>query len=204
MEQYYEKDLVINNRELRYSGIFRISDLFMTINRILDQKGYVKREKKSEELVTESGRKLYFELRPYLETTNYVTIMIKIKISIDDMTDKVVDDIKYQKGDIWIAFDAWFMTDSQSRWTQKPWVFFLKGMINKYIYTWPLEAGFRDKVTGDTAAIYGQLRTLFKSYHPEHRQLVKEDEIMKEIAKEVEMAEKENKNPNRSRAAGYF
>ena len=192
MELYFEKDLVINNRELKYNGIFKLDDVFRAINKVLEEKGYVKREKISEELVAESGRKLYFELRPYLDATNYVTILIKIKITIDNMTDKVIEGIKYQNGNLLIAFDAWYMTDSQSRWVLKPWVFFLKGMINKYIYAWPLEAGFKNKVAGDTAAIYGQLKALFKSYHPEHRQAAKEEEVMKEVAKEVERAGKES------------
>ena len=59
MEPYYEGNLVINNRELIYKGIFRVDDLFREINMALQERGYTPREKKSEELVTEAGRKTF-------------------------------------------------------------------------------------------------------------------------------------------------
>ena len=60
MEHHYEKELVINNREFKYRGIFKLDEVFSTINKILDEKGYEKREKLNQELVTESGKKIYF------------------------------------------------------------------------------------------------------------------------------------------------
>ena len=66
-----EKNLIINGREFNYQGIFRMDQIFSTINRCLEEKGYQKREKKSEELVVEQGRKIIVELRPYKEVSNY-------------------------------------------------------------------------------------------------------------------------------------
>ena len=59
METNFERNLIINNRELAYKGIFRVAELFSTINRALEEKGYTKREKKTEEIVTESGRQTF-------------------------------------------------------------------------------------------------------------------------------------------------
>ena len=75
----YEKFLRINNRQLSYKGIFRADDIFSTVNRALEEKDYTKKEKKSEETVTETGKRIYVELRPYRVITNYLTLMIKIK-----------------------------------------------------------------------------------------------------------------------------
>ena len=58
------KELIINARELKYHGIFHPRDLFAAINRALEGRGYTKREKKTEELVTEFGRGTFVELRP--------------------------------------------------------------------------------------------------------------------------------------------
>src|SRR3990167_7071136 len=77
-----EKNLIINNRELSYSGIFRTDELFTTLNNALDEKKYTKREKKSEELVTPLGRLLQLELRPFKIKTNHITLMIKTPLTL--------------------------------------------------------------------------------------------------------------------------
>ena len=186
---FYEKNLIINNRELKYKGIFRIDDLFRTINKALDEKQYQKKEKKTEETVSENGKRIYIELRPYKEKTRYVVLLIKIKISFDNITE-TVEEIngmkkKFQNGDISIVFDSWIMTDYENRWTMKPLVYFLKSIINKYVYTFPLEAGFPKELAGDTAHIYVQLQKLLQSYKYESGKAVKEADVVKEMEKEI-------------------
>ncbi len=192
-----EKDLVINNRELKYKGIFRADQIFAAINRALEERGYEKREKKTEELVTEIGKKTYIELRPFKVKANYLALMLKIRINLDNVVE-VLEKIegvkeKFQQGEVNIFFDAWILTDYEQRWLMKPWVFFLKGFINKFIYIFPLEGGLRGEVVGDTAFIYARVKKLLVSYRPEARKQVREEDIRKQIeaemAKEVEEGE---------------
>ena len=201
MDTHCEKNLIINNRELKYSGIFRANELMAAINRALESKGYKKREKKSEERVTPEGRKSYVELRPYKEKTSYVTLMIKIKIIVDNLTEDVeeVNGVKqkFQNGNLIIIFDAWSLTDYENRWGMKPWAFFLKGFINKFIYTFPQESGYFGELTGDTAYIYAHIKKLLDSYKHEAGVIVKEEDIRKsveeDIKKEVEEMNEEGK-----------
>ena len=186
IEINYEKNLIINNRELNYKGIFRTDDLFRIINRALEDKGYQKREKKTEELVTETGRKTYIELRPFKEKTNYVFLMIKIKILLDNITETVEDNQKYLQGDVTIIFDSWILTDYQHRWGLKPFVYFMKGLIGKYLYKFPLEGSFPIELIADTNYIDRQLKHLFKSYRPQDHQIRKEEDVIKEMEKEIE------------------
>lgn len=184
-----EKDLVINNRELKYKGIFRSDEIFSAINRALEEKGYEKREKKTEELVTEMGKKTYIELRPFKVKANYLALMLKIRINLDNVVE-VVEKIggakeKFQQGNVNIFFDAWTLTDYEQRWQMKPWVFFLKGFINKFVYIFPLEGGMRGEVVGDTAFIYAQVKKLLNSYHPEIKKQVREEDIRKQIEAEI-------------------
>ena len=106
------------------------------------------------------------------------------------MTDKIVEGKKYHNGNVLIGFDAWYLSDSQGRWRLKPWVFFMKGIINKYFYTFPLEAGYKGKLVGDTALIYNKLKTLFKSYQPDSKEMMSEKDVMKEVAKDVKGSKK--------------
>lgn len=186
---FYEKNLIINNRELKYKGIFRVDDLFHTINQALKEKQYEKNEKKSEEIVSEAGKKTYLELRPFKQKTNYVILEIKIKITLDNVTETIEEvqgvKKKFQNGDVTVVFDSWIMTDYENRWSMKPLVYFLKSIINKYVYTFPLEAGFPGELAGDTAHIYARIQKLLQSYKYESGKVVKEADIIKEMEKEI-------------------
>jgi hypothetical protein len=160
------------------------------INRALESKGYEKREKKTEEIVTEHGRKTEIELRPFKEKTDYVQYMIKLRITLDKVTETIKDinggSKKFQKGEILINFDAWLLTDYHQRWQMKPWLYFIKGIFNKFIYKLPLEASFKGEIAGDTAYIYAQIKKLLNSYKHEAGTFVKEEEVMLKVAEEID------------------
>lgn len=190
-----EKDLIINNRELKYTGIFHVDELFGSINRALEEKGYTKREKKTEELVTETGKKTYIELRPYKIKMDYLAMMLKIKINLDNVQDVVekVDQakIRFQQGNVNIYFDAWILTDWKERWNMSPVTFFLKGFINKFLYIFPLEAGAPGELAGDTAYVYARIKKLLNSYTPGDSKYIREDDIRKQVEKEIAKEMKE-------------
>lgn len=163
-----EKNLVINHRTISHKGIFRADELFNTINSALEKLGYQKQEKTTEETVFPSGKKTKVELRPFKIKTNYVTLMIKIKINLDNLIEvtKEVDNIKrtFQQGDVAIVFDAWSITDYQSRWGMKPLFYFLKSVVNKYFYRFPLEGSFTKELKSDTDYLSEQIKAFFGLY----------------------------------------
>ncbi len=163
-----EKNLVINNRIISHKGTFRANDLFNTINTIIEELGYTKKEKKTEETVFPSGKKTYIELRPFKAKTNYVTLMLKLKIELNNIIEvtKEVEGVKktFQQGDVTIVLDAWSLTDYESRWGMKPFFYFVKAFINKYFYRFPLEEKFIEELKSDANHLSDQLRAFFKLY----------------------------------------
>ena len=186
---HYERELVINNRQLHYKGIFRVNELFKTINDALHHRNYHPHEKKSEEVVTEEGKKFYLELRPKKSVTNYAKLLIKIKLSLDNVTEvpEVVDGDKhlFQKGTMNIVFDAWVLTEYDHRWGMKPFVYFVKGLINKFFYKWPLEDALPGTVSEDTAYVFSAIKKLLKSYKKEVGTFTSEEAVMKEIEGDI-------------------
>ena len=185
-----QKNLVVNNKILTYKGIFHADELFSTINRALEARGYEKREKKTEDVVTEDGRRTFIELRPSKSKTSYAKLMIKLRITLNNVTDTVEEfegqKRKFDLGDIEIAFDSWVLTDYEERWGGKAWVFFLKGMINKFVYKWPLEGSFPGELVSDTAYIYAQIKKLLNSYKGEvGKKMYSDTEIAKDVQKDV-------------------
>lgn len=197
IELSYEKNLIINNRLLKYSGIFLLDDIFSVINRALEELGYEKREKKTEEFVGEKGRKIYFELRPFKEKTNFLVSMLKIKIYLNNLREvvEVREGVKrkFEVGELEIGFDAWVLTNYEYRWGMKPFVYFWKGIINKYLYKTPLETNFPAEVSGDTAYVYNKLKKLLDSYQQKETKVVAEEEVKKKVSKEMKSEINENR-----------
>lgn len=192
-----EKDLIINARELKYTGIFAPDQLFTTINKALKERGFTPREKKTEEQVTETGRKTYVELRPFKSKTNYLALMLKIRITLDNVHEvmEMVDDekIRIHQGDVTLYFDAWVLTNWNERWNMSPMIFFLKGFINKFLYIFPLEEGARGEIVGDTAYVYAKVKKFLLSYQPQEGKQVREEDIRKQMEEEIEKEMKEGK-----------
>lgn len=163
-----EKNLIVDGRTLNYKGIFQFEELLQTIASALKDLGYQPLEKKYEEAVYPSGKKIYLELRPFKAKTHYVTLMIKLRIGLDKVTEvtKEVDGIKrkFQQGDVNILFDSWSITDYAGRWGMKPLFWFLKAVINKYFYKFPLEESFFGELKNDTSYLYNQLKARLNLY----------------------------------------
>ncbi|MFH1683137.1 MAG: hypothetical protein ABIA37_05055 [Candidatus Woesearchaeota archaeon] len=163
-----EKNLVVDNKIITYKGIFRANEVLMTISDELKNLGYQEQEKKTEETVVPAGKSTYIELRPFKEKAAQMTLMIKIKIHFNNVVEvvKEVDEMKrrFQQGDVEIAFDAWSVTDYGKRWGMRPWFYFMKGFVNKYIYRYPLEAGFVGEVGADTEKIHDEVKALLNLY----------------------------------------
>jgi len=163
-----EKNLVINSRTITYKGIFKIREIFKTVNDALEKLGYQKSEKKTEETVTPSGKKTFVEIRPYKIKTNYVTLMIKIKIMINNVVEvsRPVDGVNtnFQQGEVRVIFDAWSLTDWEARWGMKPTIFFLKAWIFKWFYRLPSEEVYIGELSSDTGYIHDQIKSLLNLY----------------------------------------
>lgn len=192
MPDYYnhgERNLVINHRPLNYSGIFHVKELFETLNNALLEKGYTLRDKRNEEVVSESGKNYYLEVRPYKDKTKYITLLLKIVIRLRNVT-RVTQEfdgnqITFDQGDIEIVFDSWVLSDYESRWTQNATYQFLKMIINYWLYQIKTEAGYKGELVGDTAFVYAKLKNLFASYRKRDMTFVSEEEVRAEIEKEM-------------------
>lgn len=185
-----EKDLIINNRQIKYQGLFKYYELFDVINDALVEKGYTKKEKRFEETINEEGKMLYLELRPTKIKNKYMTLKIKIKINLLNITEKVqnINNHKdlYQNGSILIAFDSWLISDMGERWEMKPFYYFMKGLISKWFYPIDTISNFRNEILSDTAHVYGSVKGLLARYRKKDSTYVKEEEVVQQIKKEID------------------
>jgi len=188
-DKMVENNLLINNKKITYRGVFLTSELLSVIRRALEEKGYGYVEKKNEELVTSAGRMLELELRPSKSVSPYMQLMVKIRITLDNITDAMKEASgvkqKYQQGDVVIAFDAWSITNHEGRWGLTPFSYFIKSFIHKYIYKFRVEEDLPRQLVSDTAYVYAKAKELLQSYQGKKIAPMKEEEVMRKVEEEV-------------------
>ena len=163
-----EKRLVINHLKLSYEGIFDFAELLKVIGRSVEERGYKKHEKRFEEFVGPEGKNIFVELRPAKTKTEYYSLMIKIRMDLKNVKEitREVDGMPthFQQGDIDMTFDAWTTTEYDQRWGMKPWFYFVKAVINKFVYKFPMEESFIGEVATDTRYVRDQVKAHLSLY----------------------------------------
>ena len=89
-----EKNLVINNLELRYKGVFDLKEFYHSLGQLAEEKGYRRHEKKFEETNKTGSKDTFIEFRFLKEKTYYFELMIKIRLQIKNMKEisKAIDE----------------------------------------------------------------------------------------------------------------
>jgi len=156
-----EKKLYLDGLELNYEGLFNLNELLKAIDSIIKDRGYAKGEKRREETIKSTGREFSMELRPVKKKTDYFVLMIKMRISVTNMTDVEVlrDDVRtiMNKGNVSIIFDAWTTTDYEYRWEQSPLFYFLRNLFERVIYKFHTDR-FADELIDDTHFFYNNIK----------------------------------------------
>ncbi len=169
-----EKKLIIDGMELDYEGLFDLRSLLNVIDKSCAEKGYVKQEKRRTEKAEEKGKDFYIEMRPTKVKNVYFLLMIKIRMHITNITEvEVIVDgrtKKLNKGKIHAVFDAWTISDIQFRWEQTPWYYFLRLLVNQYIWRIGPDK-FVEEIIDDTHYIYNNAEATLEL----HRFMDKQD-----------------------------
>jgi len=159
-----EKKLYLDGLELNYEGLFNLNSFLKAIDGLIKQRGYVKGEKRREEIIKSTGREFSIELRPVKKKTDYFVLMVKMRIYITDMTDVEVvkDDVRtiMNKGKVYIIFDAWTTTDYEFQWQQKPLFYFLRNLFERVIYKFHTDR-YSDELVDDTHFMYNNIKAFF-------------------------------------------
>jgi hypothetical protein len=147
-----ERWLVVDKERLEYEGLFDARELYALMDHWMRDKGYWLIEKKHTEAVKPEGRYVEFEFEPYKKFTDYAKSIIKIRMTLHDIKDVVVEKDKtkrkLQEGKVLILFDGILETDYEHRWESKPIFYVLRTLFEKYVYT-PFVSGFERGVRED-------------------------------------------------------
>lgn len=123
---------------ISYTGIINGAGIYNLIKKWLSERDYNHVELMNEEHVYEDGRQILLEIRPYKELSEYAKVEIKVELLFKKLQDVVIkrNNIKHktQKGELTISFSTYLITDIEGHWTAKPVYFFIRTIIEKYLY----------------------------------------------------------------------
>ena len=133
-----ETYFVVKKQTIKYKGILNVDELYLHIDEWLHSKGFDKVETKTEEHVEKDGKYVQLKLEPFYKFNDYCKEVLRINIHMNNIKDTVVNidghKINMQEGNVTIDTDGIFVTDYENRWESRPFYFFIRSLIDKYIY----------------------------------------------------------------------
>lgn len=157
-----ERQIVVDNERLSYSGIFDIKEIMKIIKDWAKDKAYFMIESSHTESVKEDGKYADIKLEPFKKLTDYAKSKVKIRITVDQAKDRVVDidgkKVKMYEGRVGFLFDGILETDYEARWEGKPVFYFLRTIFEKYVYA-PFISKFEQTVKNDVDFLKTQLKS---------------------------------------------
>ena len=162
-----ERTVVIFDQRLTYTGLFSVAELYKIIDEFLWTKKWDKRENKNVETVTPEGKYIELDLEPWIKITDYVRLILKIRLYMSDIKEvEVTKDgrkMKLNQGKVQIIFDGYIETDYEHRWEQKPMLFFLRTLFDRYVFKSYMEK-YAAKVTEDLNLLHTTIKSFLNLY----------------------------------------
>lgn len=152
---------VLEDRKLVYEGLYNWTELYQMMDNWFKERNYQKVEKVNFEEVKEDHRFFHLELEPKKKVSDYIRIKVKIKIICHDVRDVEVEhDGKkeiLQSSKMNITFSAKVETDYENKWEAKPFYFFLRTLMDKYVYKGIIHR-YEQEVLKDQEAIEEEIK----------------------------------------------
>jgi hypothetical protein len=132
-----ELKLLIEDKKIVYTGLFRVDELYNIIRKNLGNRGYFVIEAKNQEDILENGKQVLIEMMPIKTISDYSKGKMRITIWLKGVKDKTVTvdghKQKYQQGEVNLVFFAMHETDYKNKWEGSGAQFFFRTLMDKFI-----------------------------------------------------------------------
>lgn len=133
-----ERSTVVDGEKIVYKGLFDIRELYNIIDAFFWQKGFDKRVRVNEEQVSQDSKFIHVVLQPWKRVSEYVKHEIKVDIAVHHGKEEIreIDGVKKKltNGVVELVFWGYLVTDYEGRWEQRPEYFFLRTVMDKWVY----------------------------------------------------------------------
>lgn len=132
-----ELTTVARSVKVSYEGLFDFADLMKTVITFFRDHGYGWFESQHNELVKETGKDIFIHVDNRHELSDYAKSRIVLYITAKDLNDVEIEKdgrkMVVNKGKITFEFEAYLMTDYMGRFEGKPWMYFYRVAMEKFI-----------------------------------------------------------------------
>lgn len=153
---------LMHGKEISYSGLFKLRELYKLIDQWFMEHGYDKNELKNYEDVTEEEKQYILELLPYKKYSDYMKGEIRVFAIIKNVKDTSLEKegmkIAMQKGNIQFSFDAYLITDYEHSWQTTPFYYFLRTIFDKFVYK-VYTTKYENQVINDCNEVQKQIKS---------------------------------------------
>lgn len=132
-----ELTTVARNVTISFDGLFDFADLMSTVKEFYMTYGFGWFESQHNEIVKEAGKDLFLHTDHRRELSDYAKSRIVMFITVRNLTDVEIEKdgrkMVVNKGKITFEFEAYIQSDYMGRFERKPWMYFYRAMMEKFI-----------------------------------------------------------------------
>ncbi|HLC98809.1 MAG TPA: hypothetical protein VJC00_02275 [Candidatus Nanoarchaeia archaeon] len=162
-----EKELLVDRYGLDYEGVFDFEGLLKRIDDWCRDNDFHLEILSRKDKVTSEGRKISIGYNIYRKWKKMYFTVIGFDLSIEDMKDIEVEvDGRMRnlnKGKVDAIFHSFLMTSIKARWETKGYLYFLRGIVDKFIYKVDKPA-YRGIVVEDTYNLINEVKGSLNIY----------------------------------------
>jgi hypothetical protein len=155
----------ISEARVKYKGIFEFDDYYRILYDLFTAQGYMVDEVKYRQKEAPDGsREVEIIWKCIKDVDDYTRFLIEVTTFIVGMKEIPVQRGEMKtvatRGDIEIRMKSVLVTDYQDRWETSPFLKFLKGVYDRYIYRSTFE-GYKDKVREEMYLVENEIKAFF-------------------------------------------
>lgn len=165
MAEYHTVSL---GKSISYTGYFDAAKLWRIIRGFMESRGYFYLETEHNEIVREKGKELYMDVDIHREFSDYVKGRVRIECFIKDLVDVELDEEGTRRvlndGKVKFKFESYVMTDFEGRFEGMAYLFFIRTMLEKFVYERQINK-FKRLVQEDQDALIKEIRAYLNLFN---------------------------------------
>ncbi|MBI2151391.1 hypothetical protein HYU21_01545 [Candidatus Woesearchaeota archaeon] len=162
-----EKTLVVDHLKLSYEGLFNSAELYNVVSSFFFEKGWDWVETMNQELVTSQGKQIRLILEPYKSSTDFYKLIIRVHLNMNNIKDVEVEHegkaVRLNQGAVLITFDGFVVSDRKHMWKDKPWMWFIMIVSQKYFFRSHFEK-LETWLRSDVEDLHGRVKRYLHSF----------------------------------------
>ena len=159
-----EKKSVVTGREIKYEGIFSVSELVSTVKEFMSKRGYSYKIGMNVETVKPHGKFIKIEATFKRTINEYCTYEVGLEYIFENIKEvEVVREgtkLRMNKGKAMISINSYVMTDYEGYWEKSPITYVMRHLMQKFILGDPHKR-WMDDVKKDVGDVVAEINAFF-------------------------------------------